>query len=71
MNVEQWQQETEEKVLEYKALLESGDLTQQDFDELVEGLLLSGEALDALGTEDLKNKAVKAIDAIKVVAGLL
>ena len=71
MNIDAWQQACEEQVAEYKLLLESGDLSQSEYEELVNDLIVRGQIQEALNTEDLKNKAVKAIDAIKVVAGLI
>lgn len=71
MNIDAWQKDCEERVAEYKTLLESGDLSQSEYEELINDLIVRGQIQEALNTEDLKNKAVKAIDAIKVVAGLI
>jgi uncharacterized protein YgfB (UPF0149 family) len=71
MNLELWQKAAEIKVREYKELLDAGHITQGEYEELVEDIVDLARIQDQLETEDLKNKAVKAIDAIKVVAGLL
>ena len=71
MNVEQWQTSKEKEVRELKELLDSGMLSQAEYEELVEDIIDIAKIQQDLDTEDLKNKAVKAIDAIKVVAGLL
>ncbi len=71
MNVEQWQTSKEKEVRELKNLWESGGISESEYKELVEDIIDIAKIQDDLATEDLKNKAVKAIDAIKVVAGLL
>ena len=71
MNVEQWQSSKEKEVRELKNLWESGGISESEYKELVEDIIDIAKIQQDLDTEDLKNKAVKAIDAIKVVAGLL
>jgi len=71
MNVEQWQASKEKEVRELKNLWESGGISESEYNELVEDIIDIAKIQEDLATEDLKNKAVKAIDAIKVVAGLL
>lgn len=71
MNVEQWQTSKEKEVRELKNLWESGGISESEYKELVEDIIDIAKIQEDLATEDLKNKAVKAIDAIKVVAGLL
>jgi polyhydroxyalkanoate synthesis regulator phasin len=71
MNVEQWQTGKEKEVRELKDLWESGGISESEYKELVEDVIDIAKIEDDLATEDLKNKVVKAIDAIKVVAGLL
>ena len=71
MNVEQWQVSKEKEVRELRNLWESGGISESEYKELVEDIIDIAKIQDDLATEDLKNKAVKAIDAIKVVAGLL
>jgi len=71
MNVEQWQTSKEKEVRELKNLWESGGISESEYKELVEDIIDIAKIQEDLNTEDLKNKAVKAIDAIKVVAGLL
>ena len=56
---------------ELKKLWESGGIFESEYKELVEDIIDIAKIQEDLATEDLKNKAVKAIDAIKVVAGLL
>jgi len=71
MNVDLWQKAGEIKVREYKTLLDAGNITLGEYEELVEDICDIARIEADLETEDLKNKAVKAIDAIKMVAGLL
>ena len=71
MNIEQWHVSKEQEVKELKNLWESGGISESEYKELVEDILDIAKIQDDLATEDLKNKAVKAIDAIKVVAGLI
>jgi polyhydroxyalkanoate synthesis regulator phasin len=71
MNIEQWHASKEQEVKELKDLWESGGISESEYKELVEDILDIAKIQDDLATEDLKNKAVKAIDAIKVVAGLI
>jgi uncharacterized protein YihD (DUF1040 family) len=71
MNVETWQKECEAKVLEFKEHLDNGHITQGEYEELIEDLVDFGRIQHKLEDEDLKNKAMKAVGAIKMVAGLL
>lgn len=71
MNVDQWQASKEKEVRELKNLWESGGISESEYKELVEDIIDISKIQQDLDTEDLKNKAVKAIDAIKLVAGLL
>ena len=71
MNVDQWQASKEKEVRELKNLWESGSISESEYKELVEDIIDISKIQQDLDTEDLKNKAVKAIDAIKLVAGLL
>jgi polyhydroxyalkanoate synthesis regulator phasin len=71
MNIEEWQLKYEQLVLEYKELLKTGELTEQEFVELVEDLVDVKEINEDLNLEDNKIKAQKAIDAIRAVAGLV
>jgi len=71
MNIEEWQLKYEQLVLEYKELLKTGELTEQEFVELVEDLVDVKEINEDLNLEDNKIKAQKAIDAIRAVAGLI
>lgn len=71
MNIAEWQIEKEDEVRELKSLYEAGNLSESEYEELVEDIIDIAKIQDDLNTEDLKNTAVKVIDAIKVVAGLL
>lgn len=71
MNIAEWQIEKEDEVRELKSLYEAGNLSESEYKELVEDIIDIAKIQDDLNTEDLKNTAVKVIDAIKVVAGLL
>lgn len=71
MNLDNWQIEKEQEVQELKDLVEAGEITQGEFEELVEDLLDLAGISENLELEDNKIKAQKSIDAIRVVAGLL
>ena len=71
MNVDLWQKAAEIKVREYRTLLDAGHITMGEYTELVDDLCDYARIEEQLETEDIKNKVVKAIDAIKMVAGLL
>ena len=71
MNLEEWKSQKEQEVLELKNLWESGGISESEYKELVEDITDIAKIQSDLGTEDLKNKAVKIIDGLKVIAGLL
>ena len=71
MNFEEWKLQKEQEVLELKDLWESGGISESEYKELVEDIVDIAKIQSDLDTEDLKNKAVKIIDGIKVIAGLL
>lgn len=71
MNLDTWQQIQEEKVKELKGMFEAGELSESEYKELVEDLLDIQKISDNLDLEENKIMAQKAIDAIRMVAGLL
>ena len=71
MSLELWQAEVEQKTLEYKSLLEDGDLNQSEFEELVEDLIDLSKIEADLELEENKILAQKIIDGVKLLAGLI
>jgi len=71
MSLDNWQAQTEQKVIEYKSLLEDGDLTQAEYEELVQDLLDISKIEADLELEENKILAGKIIDGIKLLAGLI
>jgi hypothetical protein len=71
MSLEVWQVEIEQKVLEYKSLLEDGDLNQSEYEELVEDLVDLSKIDADLELEENKILAQKIIDGVKLIAGLI
>lgn len=71
MNMREWQATQERRVKEYQELVASGHLTESEFIELVEDLVDIKRISDDLSLEDNKIKAQKAVDAIKLLAGLI
>ena len=61
----------EVRAQEYKSLLDDGDLTQEEFDELIEDLLDEALIEDDINFENNKIRLEKAIDAVKIIAGLV
>lgn len=61
----------EVRAQEYKSLLDDGDLTQSEFDELIEDLIDVTKIEDDINFENNKVRLEKAIDAIKIIAGLV
>lgn len=61
----------EVRAQEYKSLLDDGDLTQPEFDELIEDLIDVTKIEDDINFENNKVRLEKAIDAIKIIAGLV
>ena len=71
MNVDLWQLEQEQRVAEYKELRDAGQLSDSEYEELIEDLLDISKMSENLELEHNKIKVQKAIDAIKVIAGIL
>jgi hypothetical protein len=61
----------EVRAQEYKSLLDDGDLTQSEFDELIEDLLDETLIEEDINFENNKIRLEKAIDAVKIIAGLI
>lgn len=71
MEIGAWEASAEQQVRELKELLDNGNLSQGEYEELIEDILDMQGISDDLGLEENKIRAQKAIDALKVVAGLL
>jgi signal transduction histidine kinase len=71
MNLDLWQIEQEQMVAEYKELRDAGQISDSEYEELVEDLLDVARIEEDLELEQNKIRVQKAIDAIRVVAGLL
>lgn len=56
---------------ELRSLLDDGDLTQSEFEELIEDLIDESKIQEDLSLEDNKIKLEKAIDAVRIIAGLI
>jgi len=56
---------------EYKSLLDDGDLTKEEFDELIEDLIDITKIEEDLNLENNKIRLEKAVDAVKIIAGLV
>tara|TARA_X000000950_G_C13858772_1_gene637781 strand:- start:1328 stop:1537 length:210 start_codon:yes stop_codon:yes gene_type:complete len=56
---------------ELRSLLDDGDLTQSEFEELIEDLIDESKIQEDLSLEDNKIKLEKAIDTVKIIAGLI
>ena len=71
MSIDTWKAEAEQRAKEYKSLLDDGDLKQDEFEELIEDLIDESKINADLELEENKILVQKAIDGIKVVAGLI
>lgn len=71
MNLDLWQIKQEQIVAEYKELRDAGQISDSEYEELVEDLLDVARIEEDLELEENKIRVQKAIDAIRVVAGLL
>lgn len=71
MEIGAWEASAEQQVRELKELLDNGNISQGEYEELVEDILDMQGISDDLGLEENKIRAQKAIDALKVIAGLL
>ena len=56
---------------EYKSLLDDGDLTKEEFDELIEDLIDITKIEEDINYENNKIRLEKAVDAVKIIAGLV
>jgi|TARA_R110002074_G_scaffold280675_1_gene452034 hypothetical protein len=61
----------EVRAQEYKSLLDDGDLTQSEFDELIEDLLDEALIEEDINFENNKIRLEKAVNAVKIIAGLV
>lgn len=71
MSLEAFEKDALLQVEQLKSLKESGDISEDEFKELVEDVIDISKIQEDLELEDNKIKAQKIIDGIKVVAGLI
>jgi uncharacterized protein YgfB (UPF0149 family) len=71
MSLENFEKDALKQIEQLTSLKESGDITVEEFKELVEDIADISKIESDLTLEDNKIKAEKVIDAIKAVAGLL
>lgn len=71
MLVTEWQAEKEQVVREYQELLDAGQIDQEEFEELVQDILDYGALSEDLNNEEVKIRIEAAVDAVKVLAGIL
>ena len=71
MSLEAFEKDALLQVEQLKSLKESGDISEDEFKELVEDVIDISKIQENLELEDNKIKAQKIIDGIKVVAGLI
>jgi len=71
MSFENFEKDALLQVEQLKSLKESGDISEDEFKELVEDVIDISKIQENLELEDNKIKAQKIIDGIKVVAGLI
>jgi|TARA_B100001093_G_scaffold406632_1_gene395102 uncharacterized protein YgfB (UPF0149 family) len=71
MSLENFEKDALKQIEQLTSLKESGDITIEEFKELVEDIADISKIESDLTLEDNKIKAEKVIDAIKAVAGLL
>lgn len=71
MSLENFEKDALKQIEQLTSLKESGDITIEEFKELVEDIADISKIESDLSLEDNKIKAEKVIDAIKAVAGLL
>lgn len=71
MSLENFEKDALKQIEQLTSLKESGDITVEEFKELVEDIADISKIESDLSLEDNKIKAEKIIDAIKAVAGLL
>jgi uncharacterized protein YgfB (UPF0149 family) len=71
MSLENFEKDALKQIEQLTSLKESGDISVEEFKELVEDIADISKIESDLTLEDNKIKAEKVIDAIKAVAGLL
>tara|TARA_Y100000389_G_C17448056_1_gene512859 strand:+ start:498 stop:716 length:219 start_codon:yes stop_codon:yes gene_type:complete len=71
MTLENFEKEALKQIEQLTSLKESGDITVEEFKELVEDIADVSKIESDLSLEDNKIKAEKIIDAIKAIAGLI
>jgi uncharacterized protein YgfB (UPF0149 family) len=71
MSLENFEKDALKQIEQLTSLKESGDISVEEFKELVEDIADISKIESDLSLEDNKIKAEKIIDAIKAVAGLL
>lgn len=67
----QLEEDLKSQVLELKALVEAGDLSEDEYNELVEDITDSAKISQRIGTEADAIMVGKVIDAVKLVASLV
>lgn len=67
----QLEEELKAQVLELKALVEAGDMSEDEYNELVEDITDSAKIKSKIGTEADAIMVGKVIDAVKLVASLV
>ena len=71
MSLEAFEKDALLQVEQLKSLKESGDISEDEFKELIEDVIDISKIQEDLELENNKIKAQKIIDGIKVVAGLI
>jgi len=71
MDVQAFEQEKKQKVDELKALYESNQISQSEFEELVQDELDITKISEMLDTEEKKIAVEKTLLAIKTAVGLI
>ncbi len=67
----QIEEDLKSQVLELKALVEAGDMSEDEYNELVEDITDSAKISGRIGTEADAIMVGKVIDAVKLVASLV
>ena len=67
----QLEEDLKSQVLELKALVEAGDMSEDEYNELVEDITDSAKIKSKIGTEADEIMVGKVIDAVKLVASLV
>jgi len=71
VSIDTWKAEAEQRAKEYRSLLDDGDLKQDEFEELIEDLIDESKINADLELEENKILVQKAVDGIKLIAGLI